>query len=636
MAPPTETINNAEPPAQVHFRALLFPGNPPSPSVSGILSHHFGANRQLSTSNFKHSELSMHPTLHHQCAQELLLRASRYTEVNPFHTMELAFEFLHSRCPIHSSHSNTSGAQPSAEYTVDYVKAYHIAERLNQDHVPKHYSLPSTSPDIPRSPISDSPVSTTVLNENSALASMLCEDPLRHASGVYILPLLEVTTVLIQGAMHRPDWLSLLSCQETHWFIISHQLRRPPNGTTHYVLSRFFALGPVQSVLQPATRCSNPPAPSAQEIADGAQGPVWYSFIKAAGKEETLSGIPSTQGPTLVNMQVPAPTAQQFGAGPSGKSSSSLAPSSALNRRSTPSTKGGRRSTPSWTQGNLPARSTAGLGYKPTPSSTPSKVAEFTTYRSEVVDGDSVHNDADHATARLTEVSESRATTRFIHHMNMAQMLGENSPDGPLDADEILAQVGVWLRHNRDNPVRHLTSGHNQNNQNGLVVVQADGTLMVQIGLSFQFDSMANVSMIHGNTVAQLGLTGRITNSTRYLNGAAGHRVPIRGELPSGYLYVMCLPKPPQDPIQASDIDQRGMLPVPIRFIVMDEAHLLDAPLLGTDFLQLCTAGLNYHPPLPDGTPVDPTFTYTDLDNNKHVVPLTYLSPVECRRQGPP
>ena len=147
---------------------------------------------------------------------------------------------------------------------------------------------------------------------------------------------------------------------------------------------------------------------------------------------------------------------------------------------------------------------------------------------------------------------------------------------------------------------------------------------------------MANVSMIHGNTVAQLGLTGRITNSTRYLNGAAGHRVPIRGELPSGYLYVMCLPEPPQNPIQASDIDRRGMLPVPIRFIVMDETHLLDAPLLGTDFLQLCTAGLNYHPPLPDGTPVDPTFTYTDLDNNKHVVPLTYLSPVECRRQGPP
>ena len=57
----------------------------------------------------------------------------------------------------------------------------------------------------------------------------------------------------------------------------------------------------------------------------------------------------------------------------------------------------------------------------------------------------------------------------------------------------------------------------------------------------------------------------------------------------------------------------------------MEEEHLRQAPLLGTDFLQMASASIHYTPRQA------PYLRYVDCDGHVHTIHLTYHSPSQQR-----
>ena len=592
-------------------------------------------------------------TLHYECALSRK-QATRFASLlggdpfvatpNPAVMKECYFHFIH---PQQHNVQDTKGTSVLIE--VIFQGTFHHAYKVSP-HYPWQWFPSENSfrqPVDTQSAASSEGRTSTFYNTHSQLHPLLVDNPadaVRLPKAV-TLHKTDILLVLAYGARHLPDYLTYMDCYASHWFVVLHRIYRINGLAT--VRSSLHGIGCRNDLVDPLPHRPPVPACTPAEVTLGATDEAWLTLVSAARTEpvrqvqvlpigmDTYLELPPMSGgrpsrPTRVPAVSPQPVTSRRAASRRHPASNPSSAHTADRNATRTQQRSGR---------NTPPAALYALRSEVTSDGEPSNAADDgnatladTTNEPLSATQDTVR------TATLENHGNNRAAVNYVvRQLNLAAFMDDV---GHLSEEQLQTQATFIdaadriLQQLRANPTRWLTYAHPRFSQILLCTLIFDGTMSVLYRISAQFDSMANISLIHPANVAALGLESKVITSNKYLAGAAGNRVRVGGELPPGTLHVLCLPRPVTGALTAEDVASPGMLTVPLRWIVMPEDHLLNAPLLGTDFLQLAQGTLTYKPCSDDGTPVPPSFKYTDFKDEKHEVQLTYLAPTEAWRQG--
>ena len=196
------------------------------------------------------------------------------------------------------------------------------------------------------------------------------------------------------------------------------------------------------------------------------------------------------------------------------------------------------------------------------------------------------------------------------------------SASTPRTFEELCAECAL-VAARRLHPECNLTWSCPRANQIALVAKSTWGTLgwFILQRICGQIDTMSNVNLICISDVRALHQENLLVASPRLLQNAVGEHSPVIGVLPPGAINVVFFSAPQHAPITLAQLKGDQVLSVPCTWVVLDERHLVGAPLLGTEVLQAASAGIFYR------SAQEPLLKYADRHDATHSVPLTYTAP---------